>query len=183
VLLGLVLVVFSRKVIDLRVAKPIASIGIGIGVFLIWVGPDALFPGYREHWLFQNPITGQLTISVPESLRNNWLVLIFRSMRAAILVPIIEELFWRGWLLRWLIRRDFWKVPLGTYATGAFWTASILFASEHGPFWEVGLVAGLVYNWWIVRTKSLGDCILAHGITNGCICIYAIAGARWEYWM
>ena len=50
---------FSRDVIDWRVRQPLGTIGIGIVVFLIWIGPDALIPGYRNHWLFQNAITGK----------------------------------------------------------------------------------------------------------------------------
>ena len=89
-----------------------------------------------------------------------------RSVSSAILVPILEELFWRGWMMRWLIDNDFLKVPLGKYVPSAFWIVAVLFASEHGPYWEVGLAAGIVYNWWIVRTRNLADCILAHGVTN-----------------
>ena len=63
-----------------------------------------------------------------------------------------------------------------------FWMTAVLFASEHGPYWDVGLAAGIIYNWWMVRTKSLGDCILAHAVTNGALCIYVVATRHWEYW-
>jgi len=59
------------------------------------------------------------------------------------------------WLMRWLISPQFEKVPLGAYQAGAFWITAVLFASEHGPYWDVGLVAGVAYNWWMVRTRSL----------------------------
>ena len=77
----------------------------------------------------------------------------------------------------------FLKVPLGTYAASAFWIVAVLFASEHGPYWDVGLVAGLLYNWWMIRTKSLGDCILAHGVTNALLSGYVLATGKWEYWL
>jgi CAAX prenyl protease-like protein len=63
------------------------------------------------------------------------------------------------------------------------WLSAILFASEHGPYWEVGLVAGLAYNFWIVRTKSLGDCILAHAVTNAVLSLFVITSGHWEYWL
>ena len=94
-----VLWVFSRDVIDLRVTQWVATIGVGVLVFAVWVGPDLLIPGYRQHWLFQNAITGSLKSSIPQDLRDNMLVLVFRTIRAALIVPIIEELFWRAWLL------------------------------------------------------------------------------------
>jgi len=63
------------------------------------------------------------------------------------------------------------------------WLSAILFASEHGPYWEVGLLAGLAYNFWIIRTKSLGDCILAHAVTNAALSLFVVASGKWDYWM
>jgi CAAX prenyl protease-like protein len=181
--LGLVLWVCSRHVIDLRVRSLLGTVFIGVAVFVIWIAPDVLIPGYRDHWLFQNRITGQIASSLPDQMRSDWLVLISRAARAVIIVPIIEELFWRAWLMRWLINADFRAVPLGTYSTQSMVITALLFASEHGPYWEVGLIAGVLYNWWMIRTKSLGDCILAHAITNGALSAYVIATDKWQYWM
>jgi hypothetical protein len=181
--LAAVLWVFSRKAIDLQLAAPVASIGLGVAVFLLWIGPDLLIPGYRQHWLFQNSITGKLQSSIPSALLLSPMVLVFRSIRAIILVPIIEELFWRGWLMRWWIDRDFLRVPLGSYQTQAFWVTAALFASEHGPYWEVGLLTGIIYNWWMVRTRRLGDLFLAHAVTNACLSMYVLNSGKWEYWL
>jgi CAAX prenyl protease-like protein len=175
--------VVSRHVISFRVKNPVASVGVGIAVFLVWIAPDVLFDGYRQHWLFSNSILGSVSTAIPEGLESNFIVLIFRTIRAAVLVPIIEELFWRAWLMRWLIRPDFESVPLGTYEPRSFWIVAALFAVEHGPYWEVGLVAGVVYNAWMVRTKSLGDLILAHGVTNLALSLYVIVFRQWQYWM
>jgi hypothetical protein len=48
-------------------------------------------------------------------------------------VPVLEELFGRGWLMRWSINRDFLTVRIGTYQAAAFWLVAVLIASEHGP--------------------------------------------------
>ena len=183
VILSGILWVFSRDVIDFTVRRWALTIFAGIAVFAIWVAPDLLFPGYRQHWLFQNAITGSVTSSIPADLRENLLVLLFRTLRAIVLVPIIEELFWRAWLLRWLVSPDFEKVPLGAYTASSMWLSALLFASEHGPYWEVGLIAGLAYNFLMIRTKSLGDCILAHAITNGVLSLFVLMTGRWEYWL
>ena len=181
--LAAVIYVFSWNVIDFRVKNWVGSIAIGLAVFAIWIGPDALIPGYRQHWLFQNAITGKLKNSIPLGLLSDPLVLVLRSVRAVLIVPIVEELFWRAWLMRWIINPDFRSVPLGTYNTQAFWLTALLFASEHGPYWEVGLITGLIYNWWMVRTRSLADCILMHAVTNGVLCGYVLLTSKWEYWM
>jgi len=173
----------SRRVLSLRPSRPWASLGIGIAVFLIWIGPDLLF-GYRHSWLFENALTGRAASTLPASLHRDRLFLAIRLLTTAAAVPILEELFWRGWLMRWLIRsQDFEKVPLGAYQPVAFWTAAVLFASEHGPYWEVGLLAGIVYNWWMIRTKKLADCILAHAVTNALLAAYVRAAGQWQYWL
>lgn len=181
--LAAVLILFSRRVIDFRTKLPVQSILLGLAVFAIWIAPDTLFPQWRQHWLFQNSLTGGLKSSIPTDLLNDGLVLFFRTIRAVVLVPIIEELFWRAWLMRWIIDPDFSKIPLGAYAARAFWITAILFASEHGPYWEVGLVTGVLYNWWMVKTRSLGDLILTHAVTNGALCAFVVTTRRWEYWL
>jgi CAAX prenyl protease-like protein len=173
----------SWPYLSFRPTFPLASIGIGVAVFVIWVAPDALF-GYRHHWLFENSITGTAATSLPPNLKGNLGFIVLRCISSAILVPILEELFWRGWMMRWLIdSNNFLKVPLGKYVPFAFWVVALLFASEHGPYWEVGLVAGIAYNWWIVRTRNLADCILAHGVTNAVLAGYVLVTGQWQYWL
>jgi CAAX prenyl protease-like protein len=183
VVLSAILYLFSRQVIDLRSDHRLESVILGIAVFVIWVGPDLLFPGYRQHWLFQNSILGRMGDPVPEQVIMSPVVLWTRIIRAVVLVPIIEELFWRAWLMRWLISPRFERIKLGAYAPMAFWITAVLFASEHGPYWDVGLITGIIYNWWMVRTRSLGDCILVHAVTNACLCGYVVATRHWEYWL
>ena len=67
---------------------------------------------------------------------------------------MLEELFWRGWLMRWLIDHGFPQGSARHLRAAAFWMVALLFASEHGPYWEVGLAAGIIYNWWMVRTRT-----------------------------
>lgn len=177
-----VLILCSRKAIDPRVSRVAATVALGVAVFALWIAPDLLWPGYRHHWLFENPIAGKAASSVPEALRGDWMVLTFRFLRAVAVAPVVEELFWRGWLMRWIVNPDIQKTPLGAYTPRSFWISAALFASEHGAYWEVGLLAGIAYNWWMVRTKSLGDCILAHAVTNACLSAYVLWTGNWRYW-
>jgi len=183
VAVGLALLFLSRNVLDLRLRNPLGTILVGIAVFLIWIGPDVLFPGYRSHWLLQNRVTGDLSASISEASRVDLVTVILRAFRAVVLVPMVEELFWRAFLMRWLINPKFESVPLGKYAPAAFWITALLFASEHGPYWDVGLAAGAIYNYWLIRTRSLGDVIWAHAITNGALSAYVILEHKWGYWM
>jgi uncharacterized protein len=178
-----VLVLFSRHVVPRRVSFAAGSILLGVSVLLIWIGPDTIWHGYRESWPFHNAITGVAKSSLPAPLHSNAFFIVTRVLESALLVPVLEELFWRGWLMRWLIRPDFETVPLGRYTALSFWGVALLFAAEHGPYWEVGLIAGVAYNWWIVRTRNLADCILAHAVTNGLLAGYVLLLDRWQYWL
>jgi uncharacterized protein len=178
-----VIVLLSRGVISFRCVQPLGSVALGVAVCGIWVLPDVLWPGYRQHWLFENALTGAARSSLSPELRADFWFLALRSAGSALLVPVIEELMWRAWLMRYLIQPEFEKVPLGAYTAQSFWLVAVLFASEHGPYWEVGLAAGVVYNWWMLRTRSLGDCILAHAVTNACLAAFIIATGQWQFWL
>jgi hypothetical protein len=168
--------------LSLRPAQPFASVLVGAAVFVLWILPDLMIPGYRRNILFSNAIIGHVHSSLrPTSLHSPW-ILGWRAIRAVLIVPVVEELFWRGWLMRWLIDMDFRRVALGTYIPFAFWITAILFASEHGPYWDVGLVTGVIYNTWMIRTKSVASCILMHAVTNALLSAYVIIGGQWQYW-
>ena len=177
---GAVLLGCSRHLIRLRPSRALLSVLMGIAVFAVWIGPDLLWPEYHHHWLFRNALLGGAGPDAPRAGR--WF-LAFRVAGSVLLVPIVEELFWRAWLMRWLVSHKFHEVPLGYYAAGAFWITALLFAAEHGIYWDVGLAAGLAFNWWMVRTKSLADCILAHAVANACLAAYVLLAGRWEYWL
>jgi CAAX prenyl protease-like protein len=180
---AVIVILFSRKIVSLHLSHPIQSALVGALVFVVWIGPDLLSSTYRQHWLFHNALIGTAASSLPQDLRTDPVFLLFRIAGTAFLVPVIEELFWRGWLMRFLISPDFQRVRLGAYSAFSFGLTALLFASEHGPYWVVGLIAGIVYGWWMVSTESLGDCILAHGITNGCLAAYVIGAGQWQYWL
>lgn len=179
-----VVVFVSRQPLrDWKPARPWASAGVGIAVFVVWIGPDLLIPGWRNHWLFQNDIVGKLQATISPDGRHDPTLLLLRILRAVAVVPIVEELFWRGWLLRWTTHADFESVPLGDYSRRAFWITALLFGLEHGPYWEVGIAAGAIYNGWLGRTRKLSDVILAHAVTNACLSLFVLQTGRWEYWM
>ncbi len=177
------LLVFSRKVIVLRPAFPASSVLLGLAVFGIWIAPDLLWPGYRHVWLFENALIHRPPNALAAmTLRTSAWYLCLRAGASALLIPVVEELFWRSWMMRWLISPESGKVPPGTYNARAFWLTAVLFATEHGAFWDVGLAAGVLYNWWMVRTRSLADCILAHAVTNASLAAYVLLSGRWQYW-
>ena len=182
VVVGAAIFAFSRGVLDFRVRTFLPTAAIGVLIFAIWIAPDLLSSTYRHSIFLENAITGKVMTSFSEESRSSALVSALRILRTAILVPIVEELFWRGWLMRWLIDSDVNKVTLGAYSAASFWIVALLFAAEHGPYWDVGLISGVIFNAWMIRTRSLGDLIFSHAVANGCLCAYVLATAKWEYW-
>ena len=176
--------VFSRRVIPRRPSWAAGSIALGGVVLAMWVAPDIIWgPAYRDSWVFHNGVTGIARSSTPAQLQSNVFFITVRVLESAVLVPVLEELFWRGWLMRWTIRSDFESVPIGQYTALSFWAVAVLFACEHGPYWEVGLMAGVAYNWWCVRTRNLADCMLAHAATNALLAGFVLIFNQWQYWL
>lgn len=176
--------VCSRDALRGGPSKPLLSMLLGVVVFIIWIGPDLISASWHHFILFDNSVMGHPAGNTPPAAKNDPVFLAIRIAVSVIAVPLLEELFWRGWMMRWLIRsNDFESVALGTYAPLAFWATALLFASEHGSFWDVGLVTGVIYNWWLVRTRNLWDCILAHAVTNGVLAAYVIHAGQWQYWL
>src|SRR5205823_1367998 len=98
-------------------------------------------------------------------------------------VPILEEVFWRAFLLRRLMHRDFLAVPFGDLSWGSGAAVAALFAAEHQlPDWSAGFAAGVLYNFVAYRTRNLGACILAHAITNFGLGVYTCATRQWGFW-
>jgi CAAX prenyl protease-like protein len=181
--LGTILAV-SREPLRGRPSSPLLGILLGLAVFALWIGPDVVLPSWRTSLLFNNPVTGHPAGNTPPASKNDPVFLFFRIAISVVAVPILEELFWRGWLMRWLIdERDFRRVPLGKYAPFAFFVTALLFAAEHGSYWDVGFLTGIVYNWWMVRTRNLWDCILAHAVTNAALAAWVVLAGQWQYWL
>ena len=183
VVLVAALLIFSRSVIELVPKHFLLSTAIGVGVFMLWIAPDALWPGYRSHWLFSNSVVGMPDSGLDASAQQDALTLWLRAARAVLLVPILEELFWRGWLPRTVDSFDDFRLrPPGSYTTLSFWATAVLFASEHGSYWDVGLLCGVIYNLWMSKTRSIADLIWTHAVTNACLSAYVVFAGRWEYW-
>ncbi|MCP4245889.1 MAG: CAAX prenyl protease-related protein [bacterium] len=111
-----------------------------------------------------------------------WAFLIVRIGGAATVVPIVEELFWRGFVLRVLIDwHRFEDVPLGKFTWFSFVVCSLGSALEH-PQWEVGILCWVAYNLLFYHTKSLLCLMVTHGITNLVLYVYVVRYEDWVFW-
>ena len=105
-----------------------------------------------------------------------------RFFGLVVVVPIIEETFYRGFLLRYVIDPDGWRrVPLGMVTLPALAVNGILFACSH-PEWLAALVFALAMCGLLARTKNLFACIVAHAVTNLLLGLYVLHFHQWQYW-
>ena len=104
-----------------------------------------------------------------------------RLIGAALVVPIMEELFWRSFLLRYLITPKFTTIPVGTFTPMSWLITIVLFGLEH-HLWFAGMVAGLAYTLLCYLTGRLWPAIIAHGVTNLCLGIHVLVTEEWYWW-
>ncbi len=116
-----------------------------------------------------------------ESMLLRWGFIVSRVLGATVVVAFMEELFWRGFLIRWLVKEDFKRVPLGTFTWSSCLVTVVLFGLEH-DLWLAGLVCGALYNWLYYRTRSIPACVIAHGVSNGLLAAYVLATGDWKFW-
>jgi CAAX prenyl protease-like protein len=112
-----------------------------------------------------------------------WLNTTFRTVRLVIVVPLLEEIFWRGFLLRHLVRDPFDEVPFGDFHWGSFvWVTALFGAAHWGPDFVPAIITGAIYNLVAIWTKSLGACVIAHSLTNLLLGVYIFQTGQWGFW-
>lgn len=177
-IVALALAVFWRRYDELRVAAPVPpgfwALGVvaGAAVFAVWINLDTgwavigeLGPGFDPR----------------DDGRINPVLAAVRLMGAALVVPLMEELFWRAFVMRWVDRPAFLAVDPRKVSARAVLLSSAVFAVEHHQ-WLAGLAAGLAYAWVYRVTGSLWVPVLAHAVTNGLLGAWVLYTGSWRFW-
>jgi uncharacterized protein len=173
---GALLIRFRREYGFRRVAGFLFTIGVAVLVLVIWVSPQEFFGAHRRVDGFDPTIFAEN--------RPLYLATLFlRFLRLVVVVPLLEEIFWRGYLLRRLTHHHFEKIPFGAFDWRSFGIVTLLFALAHwGPDFVPALITGALYNLVACRTRSLASCVLAHAVTNLLLGIYILATRQWGFW-
>lgn len=168
---------------------PIA-VAVGVAVFLLWTFPAVPigeeYSGWQE-WYVRLGIRplGQLPEisgdSVYDPQVTGWGFALIRLFGSAFVIAVIEEFFWRGFLYRWLISRDFLQVGLNRIDWEAVVIVCGLFAVAHNE-WLAGFVTGFIYLALMVKTRDIWAVSLAHVITNLLLGIYVLTTGEYFFW-
>lgn len=106
---------------------------------------------------------------------------VIRFIGLALIVPVIEEFFLRGFLMRFVVRDAWWEVPFGDVTSSAILVGT-LFPVLYHPEKLAALVWFSLVTWLMIRTKNIWDCVAAHAITNLMLGIYVVTFDDWRLW-
>ena len=156
-----------------RAGEAALAVAVGLIVFVLWIHLDAAWMTVGEPSAAFVPLDrqGRLDIS---------LVLV-RWVGATLLVPLVEELFWRSFLMRWIQDPMFESVLPHQVGLKAVGLSTFVFMLAH-TLWLAAIVAGLAYAWLYIRTGKLWVPVIAHAVTNGALGLWVIRTGNWQFW-
>jgi CAAX prenyl protease-like protein len=152
------------------------ALAIGVVVFAVWIAPQQ-FLGFAPRLTgFDPEIFGAHSAGY-------WTTVIFRFLRLVVVVPLVEEIFWRGFLLRYLINERFTALAIGTFSWLSFAVVTLGFGFAHSRAdWIAAVVCGALYNLVAYRTRSLASCVVAHAATNCLLGLWVMQTRQWGFW-
>jgi CAAX prenyl protease-like protein len=149
------------------------SIGVGALVFVLWIHLDAPWMTLGEPTAAFRALTPDGAIIAP--------LVALRWIGATLVVPVMEELFWRSFLMRWIQRPAFETVDPRRVGARALILATFLFVLAH-PLWLAAAIAGAAYALLYMRSGKLWTSVIAHAVTNGALGIWVVWTGQWQFW-
>jgi CAAX prenyl protease-like protein len=148
---------------------------VGVVVFLLWIRMDWPFATLGEGADGYNPYAAGMGTVATLGL------IAIRLFGAALVVPIFEELFWRAFIMRYLVHPTFKTVALGTFTPASFAITCVLFGIEH-HLWLAGIMAAIAYGGLLCLTRRLAPVVVAHGVTNLLLGVWVLRTGNWSFW-
>ncbi len=145
---------------------------VGALVFLVWIVAAFLL-------LPERAMPAKLA-ATPLPLRGFWIL--SRMAGSILVVPIAEELAYRGFLMRRLTKADFESVPYTSVRWPALALSAIVFGAVHGALWLPGIAAGICFGLIVTRRGRLGEAVAAHAVANGLIAVGVLGWGQWQLW-
>ena len=176
VICGALLLWFWREY-ELRAPRKIwVALLVGLVVFAIWIAP-------QQFLRFPPRLTGFDPEVFAAQPGLYWATVILRFLRLVVVVPLVEEIFWRGFLLRYLVSERFSSVAIGTFSWLSFVVVTLAFGLAHSPAdWVAAVICGALYNVVAYRTRSLASCVIAHATTNLILGLWIMQTRQWGFW-
>ncbi len=148
-----------------------SAVAVGALVYAAWVRMD--WP-----WATQGTLTGY---DPTQGGAAAFFLIGVRLFGAAVVVPVMEEIFWRSFLIRYIDASNYLTARIGLCSAKAAAITIILFGLEH-QLWLAGMMAGAAYTVVLARTQRLWPCIVAHGTTNLLLGLHVLLTGEWKWW-
>ena len=166
------------------------AVVVGVAVFAMWVGLDGHYPSTQalleklrlakpagaDGAAAWNPNTAFGTGSVLAVF-----FIVVRVAGSSLVVPLLEEIFFRSFVYRFIAAKEFLAVPLGKFLPVPFIVTSLLFGFEHQQ-WLAGILCGCAYQGLVIWKGRLGDAVTAHGLTNFLLGLWVVWRGAWQFW-
>jgi CAAX prenyl protease-like protein len=163
---------------EIRWAFSWEAVVAGIGVCVIWIGLDPYYPKIEFLFKAGNPWNPFKQFGAASAM--GWFFVAVRTIGSALVVPPIEEAFYRSFLYRYFIRLDFQSLPLNHLHWLSLVVTSLLFGLAHYQ-WLGGLLCGLVFQFLVLRKNRLGAAMTAHAITNFLLAVWVVWKGDWKF--
>jgi len=163
-------------VTEMRWALSGEAVAVGVGVCVIWVGLDEFYPKLGKAGTVWNP-----HVHFGEGALLAWLFIVVRIIGSSLIVPPLEEVFYRSFLYRCITRTDFQSVSLGHFSLVPFLVNAGIFGFAHRE-WLAGIMCAMAYQWLVIRKQRLGDAMTAHAITNFLLGVWVVGKGDWKFW-
>ena len=179
-----ILAVVWRHISELEWRLSWEAITVGVAVFVIWVGLDELIaklglPAYPKMKIAGAPWNPNDAFGAATPLA--WFFIITRIVGSTLVVPPLEEVFYRSFVYRFLAGKDFLSIPLGKFLLMPFIITSVAFGLEHRE-WLAGILCGFAYQGLVIWKGRLGDAVTAHAITNFLLGLWVVWRGAWQFW-
>lgn len=161
---------------EMRWAISWEAVVVGIAVCVIWVGLDPFYYHFSKTGSTGNPFA---VFGKGSPLA--WFFIAVHILGFTIVVPPLEEVFYRSFVYRYIASPNFLAVPLNRFLPLPFFVTAALFGFSHHE-WLAGILCGAAYQWLVIRKNRLGDAMTAHAITNFLLGIYIVWKPAWNFW-
>jgi len=104
-----------------------------------------------------------------------------RIAGSSLVVPPLEEVFYRSFLYRYIVKTEFQSVALSHFSWLPFIVTAAVFGFAHHE-WLAGILCAMAYQWLVIRQQRLGDAITAHAITNFLLGVWVVWREDWKFW-
>ena len=153
------------------------AVVVGVGIFALWIGLDGHYPRMSDPGEGASPFK-----QFGAGSGVAWFYVAVHIVGMTVVVPPVEELFYRSFLYRYFVKIDFLSMPLGRFHALSFVVTSVLFGLMHPDRWLAGIICGLAYQWLVIRKNRLGDAMTAHAITNLILGLWILWKGAWSFW-